>query len=126
MDEKGVYQGGIFLIFRDNIVAIPLQKHSLKRLRFYTAIWGQIVIVYWEDWNGLYIFFLQNVCGAVSTSHLISHVKRKPRTLDYVIFQFNEGTFCLIHVIRHGDTIEALEKASARRRREHIDDIIQI
>jgi hypothetical protein len=57
---------------------------------------------------------------------LISHVRRNPRTLDYVIFLFTEGALCLIHVIRHGDTLEALEKASARRRKEHNEDIIQI
>jgi hypothetical protein len=38
MDGKEVYQGGIFLISRDSIVAILLQKHLLKRLKFYTAI----------------------------------------------------------------------------------------
>ncbi len=49
MDEKGVYQGGIFLIFRGNIVAILLQKHSSKRLKFYTAIRDQFEIAYSED-----------------------------------------------------------------------------
>ena len=41
MDGKEVYQGGIFLIFRDSIVAILLLKHLLKHLRFYTAIRSQ-------------------------------------------------------------------------------------
>lgn len=56
----------------------------------------------------------------------MSHVRRNPRTLDYVIFLFDEGALCLIHVIGHGDTIEALERASARRRKEHSEGIIQI
>ena len=54
---------------------------------------------------------------------LISHARRNSHTLDYVIFLFAERAFCLIHVIRHGDTMDALKKTSVRRRREHSEDI---
>jgi len=58
---------------------------------------------------------------------LISHVREgtSSRTSNYVIFLGIEGALSLIHVIRHGDTIEALENTSRRRRKEHNEDIIQ-
>jgi hypothetical protein len=58
---------------------------------------------------------------------LISHVREgtSSRTSNYVIFLGIEGALSPIHVIRHGDTIEALENTSRRRRKEHNEDIIQ-
>ncbi len=47
----------------------------------------------------------------------------KPRTLDYVIFLFAEGAFRLIHIIRHGDTMDALKKTSVKRRRAHSENV---
>lgn len=49
--------------------------------------------------------------------------EENPHTLDYVIFLFVEGAFCLIHVIRHGDMMDALKKINVKRRREHSEDI---
>jgi hypothetical protein len=113
MDEREVYQGDIFLIARDNIVAILLQRHSSKHLIFCTAISHQSEIAH--RIVGLCVHLLPGECLVLSEL-LISHVRRSPRTLDYVIFLFAEGAFRLIHIIRHGDTLEALEKTSAKRR----------
>jgi hypothetical protein len=108
VDGKAVYLDGRFWIARGNIFAIQLQRQIELRREFYTATFVNIesrcqVI------GRIYIFFAENVYADVrwGQSHVTGFTALTP---NYVILLVKNGALCLMIVIRHGDTIDALEK----------------
>lgn len=111
-----------FWTFRDNIVAIPLEKQILVRLKFYIAIPNQHCIAN-------IINRMVRTSSSWRTSVVLSifvaiTCQQGEVTLDNVILLFEDGALCLMSVIRHGDEMKALEQTT-KRRSEHNEDIVQ-